>query len=85
MIANNALVSTMHCVLMKGPGAGGGGVVIKDTSTNGTLLNGKKMVKGEEVTTDYWMCIFLMVHFCSRCSWLMAMSLELSSTRTSQI
>ena len=55
MIANNALVSTMHCVLMKE--AGRVGVVIKDTSTNGTLLNGKKMVKGEEVseccTEDY--------------------------------
>ena len=47
MITNNALVSTMHCVLMKG--AGRRGVVIKDTSTNGTLLNGKKMAKGEEV------------------------------------
>ena len=48
MIANNALVSTMHCVLMKGEERVG--VVIKDISTNGTLLNGKKMVKGEEVS-----------------------------------
>lgn len=47
MITNNTLVSTMHCVLIKGEE--GRGVVIKDTSTNGTLLNGKKMVKGEEV------------------------------------
>ncbi len=48
MIANNALVSTMHCMLMKGEGRMG--VAIKDTSTNGTLLNGKKIVKGEEVS-----------------------------------
>ena len=47
MIANNALVSTMHCVLMKGEGRVG--VAIKDTSTNGTLLNGKKIMKGEQV------------------------------------
>ena len=47
MIANNALVSTTHCTLIKGEGRVG--VVIKDTSTNGTLLNGKKMVKGQEV------------------------------------
>ena len=48
MISNNTLVSTLHCALMKG--AEGRGVVIKDTSTNGTLLNGKKMIKGEEVS-----------------------------------
>ena len=41
-------MSSKHCVLMKG--AEERGVVIKDTSTNGTLLNGKKMVKGEEVS-----------------------------------
>ena len=46
-IEDNHLVSSKHCVLMKG--AEERGVVIKDTSTNGTLLNGKKMVKGEEV------------------------------------
>lgn len=46
-ISNNSMVSNLHCVLMKG--AEGKGVVIKDTSTNGTLLNGKKMAKGEEV------------------------------------
>ena len=47
-IEDNHLVSSKHCVLMKG--AEERGVVIKDTSTNGTLLNGKKMVKGEEVS-----------------------------------
>ena len=47
-IDGNSLVSSKHCVLMKG--AEERGVVIKDTSTNGTLLNGKKMVKGEEVS-----------------------------------
>ena len=46
-ISNNSMVSNLHCVLMKG--VEGKGVVIKDTSTNGTLLNGKKMAKGEEV------------------------------------
>jgi hypothetical protein len=35
-------------MLMKGEGRVG--VAIKDTSTNGTLLNGKKIVKGEEVS-----------------------------------
>lgn len=50
MISDNNLVSTLHCVLMKG--TEGRGVAIKDTSTNGTLLNGKKLDKGEEVSCE---------------------------------
>ena len=49
MIGDNNLVSTLHCVLLKG--AEGRGVAIRDTSTNGTLLNGKKVAKGEEVSS----------------------------------
>ena len=69
MIANNALVSTMHCVLMKG--AGRRGVVIKDTSTNGTLLNGKKMVKGKEVSKAKNFClkkVQSIITWCKICS-----------------
>ena len=46
VISNNSFVSSLHCVLLK---SGEGAASIKDTSTNGTLLNGTKLNKDEEV------------------------------------
>ena len=46
VISKNQFVSTTHCVLVRG---GGGEVWIRDTSTNGTLLNGTRLERNKEV------------------------------------
>lgn len=46
VIPKNQFVSTSHCVLVRDDG---GEVWIRDTSTNGTLLNGTKLERNKEV------------------------------------
>lgn len=46
VIPGNKFVSTVHCVFVRGEG---GRALIKDTSTNGTLLNGSRLARNSEV------------------------------------
>ena len=39
-------MSTVHCVFVRGQG---GQALLKDTSTNGTLLNGSRLERNAEV------------------------------------
>lgn len=48
VIPENKFVSTVHCVFVKGEG---GRAHIKDTSTNGTLLNGSRLERNVEVSS----------------------------------
>lgn len=48
-ITNSKLVSNHHCVLMRDDG---GKVLLKDTSSNGTLVNGKLIKKNETLQVN---------------------------------
>ena len=47
VLSNNRFVSTAHCVFVRGEG---GWVSVRDTSTNGTLLNGSRLQKDTDVS-----------------------------------
>lgn len=49
MIPDNKHVSGCHCVLSRNPR-----VTLRDTSTNGTLINNKRVKKNIEVGVAIW-------------------------------
>ena len=53
VIPGNKFMSTVHCVFVRGQG---GQALLKDTSTNGTLLNGSRLERNAEVI--FYACSF---------------------------
>lgn len=60
ILAENKFVSALHCVFMRGEG---GEALLKDVSTNGTLLNGSRLEKNMQVSCSNSILSFVLSPF----------------------